>query len=748
MFVAKPCRNEVRGKRRDVIGRRAPHKGVFVKRIALTVGAFLFPFAVALSAAPPSAPVAPVREVTENYFGQTVVDPYRWMENTKDPEVISWLKAQNDATRAALGRIPGRPAFLERIRALDDAGTSVSGLQWAPGMYFYFKTEPGSDNRKLFVREGLSGSERLLLDPEKRSTPGQHTSIDYFTPSLDGRYVAAGLSTGGSENSVLEILEVKTGRSLPDRIDRAQFGAVAWRKDGKSFFYNRLAKLAPDAPPTEKYRKSQAFLHLLGADPEKEQPVFGYGLSPNVSLTVDDFPFIAYTPASPYAFGVVAHGVQNEATVYAAKLDALAGAKTPWRKIVDVDDAVTRFDARGETLYLLTHRDASRFKVVTLNLSEPDSRPAGLVASSEVVITGVGVARDALYVQDLDGGLGRLRRVPFDGGKTESLMLPFDGAISSLVTDPRMDGVILQMTSWTKSALWYTWDPKTRQATDTKLAMLSPVDFSGIDSVEVKTRSADGTMVPLSIIFKKGIALDGSHPTLLSGYGAYGITIDPGFSPTRLAWLEKGGVIAFAHVRGGGEYGEDWHLQGKLSTKQHTIDDFIACAEYLIDKKYASPKTLAGEGTSAGGITIGGAITQRPDLFGAALIRVGDSNALRSETMESGPANVPEFGTVKTEEGFKALYAMDAYQHVKPGAAYPAVLLTTGANDPRVAPWQAAKMAARLQASTSSGKPILLRVDYDAGHGLGSTKSQRDEELADEDSFLLWQFGLSEFQPR
>jgi prolyl oligopeptidase len=719
------------------------------KQMACVPAVFLSLWAFAPSAvAQKVPPIAPVRDVSETYFGQTVVDPYRWMENTKDPEFVAWLKAQDDATRAMLGKIPGRPQLAERIRALDNAGVSVSGLQYVPGFYFYYKTEPGSDNRKLFVREGLKGTERLLIDPEKRSKEGQHVSIDYFTPSWDGTYVAAGLSVGGSENSTLEVLETKTGRTLPDRIDRAQFGAIAWRQDGKSFFYNRLAKVGPKAAPTEKYQKSMACLHVLGADPDKEQPVFGYGLSSGVSLSVDDFPFILYTPASPYVLGVIAHGVQNEATIYAARQDAFAGAKTPWRKVVDVDDAVTRFDLRSDTLYLLTHKDASRFKVATLNLAAAGSRPVDLVAASDVVITGVNVAKDAVYVQDLDGGLGRVRRVAYDSRKVENVATPFEGAISSLVTDPRMDGVLMHMTSWTRSPLWYAWDAKSRQATDTKLAPPSPVDFSGVDSVEVKAKSADGTMVPLSIIFKKGIVLDGSHPTLLDGYGAYGITIDPDFSPTRLAWIERGGVLAAAHIRGGGEYGEDWHLGGKLATKQHTIDDFIACAQYLVENKYTSAKNLGGEGTSAGGITIGGAITQRPELFSAALIRVGDSDALRSEMMESGPANIPEFGTVKTEEGFKALYAMDAYQHVKPGTGYPAVLLTTGANDPRVAPWQAAKMTAKLQAATSSGKPVLLRVDYDAGHGLGSTKSQRDEELADEESFLLWQFGVPEFQSR
>jgi prolyl oligopeptidase len=316
-----------------------------------------------------------------------------------------------------------------------------------------------------------------------------------------------------------------------------------------------------------------------------------------------------------------------------------------------------------------------------------------------------------------------------------------------MFTHPSEAGAWLELTSWTKSPLWYALSAN-GTAHDTHIVPPSPVDFSKIESEEVKAKSADGTIVPLSIIHQKGIVTDGSRPTWLEGYGSYGITLDPTFRPTMLAFLEQGGIFAVAHVRGGGEYGEDWHNDGRLLTKQHTIDDFLACAQYLIDNKYTLTTKLAGEGTSAGGITIGGAITQRPDLFAAALIRVGDSDTLRSELMESGPANIPEFGTVKQPEGFKALLAMDAYQHVKANTAYPAVLLTTGVNDPRVAPWQAAKMTARLQASTNSGKPVLMRVDYDAGHGMGSTKSQRDAEFADEVAFLFWQFGLPAFQPK
>jgi prolyl oligopeptidase len=693
-------------------------------------------------------PKTPVRDVTEDYFGTKVSDPYRWLENTSDPEVVSWMKSENDYTREALAKIPGREQLLDRIKSLDNAGATVFSLQVWGGHYFYLKTEPGSDNRKLYVRDTVRAPECLLVDPEKlTAADGKHFSIDYFQPSLDGQFVAYGLSPGGSEDSVLHVLETATGKALPDVIDRAQFGQPTWLSDGKSFFITRTQKLGPNDPPTAKYQKLRVYRHTLRNDPEKDAQIFGYEFTPNVKVTEDDFPVVVYSPAAPKSMvGLVIHGVKNEKDVYVAPFQDVPTANTPWKKVADDSEDITNFDVHGDDLFLLSHKDASRYKVLRASLSNPDLAKATLVVpTSEVVIVTIAAAADGLYVQDLDGGIGRLRRLPYGSGSIEPIKLPFEGAIQSLVANPTEPGAWLELTGWTKSPVWYALDAKGKLA-DTHIVPPSPVNFSQIVSEEVKAKSADGTMVPLSIIHKRGIAMDGSHPTWLQGYGAYGITLDPAFRPTWLAFLERGGIYAVAHVRGGGEYGEDWHNAGRLLTKQHTVDDFLASAQYLIDNKYTSTAKLAGEGTSAGGITIGGAITQRPELFAAALIRVGDSDSLRSELMASGPANIPEFGTVKEPDGFKALYAMDAYQHVKP-SAYPAVLLTTGVNDPRVAPWQAAKMTARLQAATNSSKPVLLRVDYDAGHGMGSTKSQRDVELADELAFLFWQFGVPEFQP-
>jgi len=692
-------------------------------------------------------PETPVRDVKENFFGTEISDPYRWLEDLKSPEVSSWMHAQNDYTRAVLERIPNRDKLRARIAQLDDAGVRVLSLQSFGGRLFYLKQSAGEDNRKLYVRDGSAGAERLLLDPQTRTANGVHYSIDYFQASPDGKLVAVGISPGGSENSVLHVLDASDGKEVGPSIDRAQFGAVYWLPDNHSFFYNRLRKLAPDYPRTAFYLNSKDYLHHIADDPEKDVAVFGNGLSSAVSMTETDLPFVTVPPGSKYAFGLIAHGVQNENTIFVTSLDSLHDASASWRKIADVGEEVTNFDIHGDHVYLLSHHQASRFKILGVDLPKDEVAHARVImAASEAVVTGIQAAADALYVQKLDGGLGKLWRLPYEGGSATEIRLPFEGAIQEIFVNPAEPGVFVRLASWTKSSMIFHYDPKTNTMADTKIIPVSPVDFSGIESEEVKAKSADGTMVPLSIVHQRGLKMDSSHPTLLRGYGAYGITLNPGFDPTSLAWLERGGVIAVAHVRGGGEYGEDWHNGGRKGTKKNTITDFMACAQYLIEHKYTSPQHLAGEGTSAGGLTIGGAITEWPDLFGAALDNVGDSDALRAELETSGPANIPEFGTVKNAEDFRNILATSPFQRVKDHTAYPAVLLTTGVNDPRVDPWQMNKMTARLQAATSSGKPVLLRVDYDAGHGgIGATKSQHTALLTDQYSFLLWQLGDPEF---
>lgn len=705
---------------------------------------------------PTPPPPAPVRVVVDDYYGNKIEDPYRYMEDLKSTEVQGWLKAQNDYTRTVLARIPGREALLKRIKELDEsAAARVYDIRRLPGdRYFYQKRLATEEMGKIYTRSGLSGAETLLADPVKLTSAGTPSHvINYYSPSLDGSYVAYGESPGGSEDAVIHIVDVRTGRESGETIDRGWFGFPLWLPDNRSFLHNRMQKMLPGMPATERELKSKVYLHVVGTDPEKDPAVFGYDVSPDVKLVPTDSPFAWFTPASPkYIFGVINHGVQPEITAYVAPLPPPGSTSFQWRKLFDVDAAVTNFDVHGDDLYVITHKDALRYKIVRTSISSPDlSHATVVVPETEAVVRNLVTAGDALYVQTLDGGLGKVARVPFSGparGTAQPIALPLQGQVWFDAVDPRVDGVLLGMTTWTKASSDYAYDPRTNRVTETTLVPHGPFDSpADIVSEEVKVSSYDGTLVPLSIVHRRDMKLDGSNPTLLEGYGAYGISLDPWFDPPLLAWIERGGILAVAHVRGGGEYGEGWHLAGKLLTKHNTWRDFIASAQYLVDNKYTSPSRLAGEGGSAGGITIGRAITDRPDLFGAALDDVGISDALRVESSPNGPPNTPEFGSTTTPDGYKALYEMSTYHHIKDGTAYPAVMVITGINDPRVTPWEPAKLTARLQSATSSGKPVLLRVDYEAGHGWGSTKSQQELLNADKWSFLLWQFGVPEFQP-
>jgi prolyl oligopeptidase len=702
-------------------------------------------------------PVARVQPVVDDYFGVKVADPYRYMEHLDNPEVAKWMKSQDDYTRRVLGHVSGRAELLSRIEQLDKSVPArVGGIErLASGRYFYYKLLSTESVTKLYMRDGLisqgtSVHETLLVDPQKITGTGIPSAINYFWPSSDGRYVAYGISPGGSEKAVLHIMNTETARDTGETIDRAEFNdTVGWLPDAHSFIYNRLQKLRPRAPEEEREIKSRAYLHVIGTNPETDKPVFGYGVSHLVKVEPADISNVATYPDVPFALGTVTHGSQNEISIYVAPLDSVGKPNTPWRKVCDVDDAVTGMAVRGNDLWLLTHKNASRFKIVHTHLSSPDFSHADVVVPpSAAVVNALVAAQDALYIQLRDGAVDRLLRIGYEtGAKPELVALPYEGSIGLYPADVRAPGIVFELSAWTKANRFYEYDPKTKSVVDTKLRPSAPFDNpEDIESEEVQASAPDGTLIPLSIIHRHGLNLDGSNPVLLNGYGAYGSSLDANFDPISLAWLERGGVLAFAHVRGGGEYGDDWHKAGQKLTKPNTWRDFIACAEYLVEKKYTSSARMAGEGASAGGILIGRAITERPDLFGAALIEVGFTDALRGEVEQDGPGEIPEWGTVKEPDGFKGLYEMSAYAHVKDGTRYPAVMLTTGRNDPRVAPWESDKLTARLQAATTSGKPVLLRVDYEAGHGIGSTRTQLEQELADEWSFLLWQFGDPRFQ--
>lgn len=706
-------------------------------------------------------PVAPVRTVTDDYYGTKVVDLYRYMENLKDPAVQEWMKSQNEYARAQLARIPGREKLLERIRELGQTVPKVDAVRLPGDFYLILKRLPTENVSKLYIRQGLNGEDKLLVNPEKIKLAAaiQNKGANAITgslPSLDDKYVAVGIAPGGSELTEIHVFETSSGHETQDVIHGVYWislSSPSWLPGNRSFVYGRPRNLPPGAPATEVDQKSRVYLHVLGTDSSKDPAVFGYGVVPAIQVDPRYNPSLAIPLDSAYAIGTIHSGVSGNSSFYIEAAADVRKTNTAWHKVADFTDDVSDVEVHGDDLYMLTYKNASRFRVIRTDARNPDLASAEtVVPPSQAVVTGINVAQDALYVQLLDGGIGRVLRVPY-GPKPQAqeIALPFRGTVSLVETDPRVPGALLGIGSWTKADSVYAYDPETKRVTNTKLQPTGPYDNpTNIESTEVKVRSYDGTLVPLSIVYPKGVKLDGSNPTLLSGYGAYGFVLrPPHFDPALdLPWYEQGGIYAVCHVRGGGEYGEEWHLAGKGPTKPNTWRDFIACAQYLIEHKYTSPARLAGKGASAGGILIGRAITSRPDLFAAAIDSVGVSDTLRFETGEDGVPNIPEFGSTKTEAGFKALYAMSAYAHIKDHTPYPAVLLMTGVNDPRVDPWQMDKMAARLQAATSSGKPVLLRVSYRAGHDLmGGSEAQFQETLADQSSFLLWQLGDPDFQP-
>ncbi len=688
-------------------------------------------------------PAARVEILRDTYYGVTVEDPYRWMEDWKGEELQTWLKAQAAYTKEYFEALPEREALLKRITELSGADPILYSLQVAGGRYFYLRRDSNDNLAKLVVRTGLDGQEKVLFDPN-RLKDEIHTAIDWYTPSRDGKLVAYGISPGGSEDSTLHILEVDSGKILDLALSRTWFGGVSWLEDSRSFVYQRFPDRPADAPPTEHFNDACMYLHQLGNDPEKDQAVFGRGVNAGVEIADEDFPFLILPQNSNWMIGLIMHGDLSEITIYAAPRPVLSDPTTcTWTKIVDIEDAVTGYAVHDDTIYFRTHKDAPHYKVIATSLKNPDLRRATLVVpKSEAVIEDIRVAGDYLLMQDLVGGIGRMRRVKLSGGELEPVPLPFDGTIIEWTNEADSPEVLLEMAAWTASPRIYRFHVNERTLKDTGWLLPSPIDTSAVETHEVQVPAKDGTLVPLSIIHKKGLKLDGNNPTLLTGYGSYGISITPSFRPTMFAWYERGGVYAVAHIRGGGEYGKEWHQAGQMLNKHNTIDDFISCAEYLIAQKYTRPERLAGEGTSGGGIPNGGALVKRPDLWAVMVMRVAVTNTLRFEFTENGPPNIQEFGSVTTEEGFRGLQITDSYSKVKDGVKYPAVLLTTGLNDPRVVVWQATKMAARLQAATTSGKPVLLRVEFQAGHGMGSTRQQFDEELADKLAFLSQQMGV------
>ena len=716
-------------------------------RYALLVLALLS--GLPLAAAQAQAPETPVRLVVDTLYGTPAPDPYRWLEDADSEEVTAWFRAQGAYARAALDALPSHEALLERIREIGaSAPPDVSLPREAGGRWFYTIRRPGEPVARGYVRDAWTGEERLLVDPATVGGSGEAgtNALATFLPSPDGRLVLYGITSGGSENTVLRVRDVASGRDLDGPIERNRWQEAAWwSPDGRTVLYLQLRDLPPDVPPTDFFRDIRILRHHIGEGVASDVPVFSAA-----AVGEDDrlLGFLDVDAGSGLAFGILASGVEWHAAFFVAPLADVVRGTPSWRPLFDRADSVAMVAVHGADLYVFTKKGAPLGRIVRTRLDAPD------LASAETVMPEgtqslqvMSAALDGLYVRGYVEGANWITHIPW-GGTPVSVALPPETSVGELRASPLRPGVLLTLESWTSASRAYRYDPSTDALEELPLRQLGPYDH--LDGYVVETAFApshDSVRVPLTIVRPETFARDGSLPVALNGYGSYGITDAPQYQAEERPWYEAGGASATCHVRGGGYYGGSWHQAGRKATKPNTWLDFIACAEYLIREGYTRPERLVGVGVSAGGITVGRAITERPDLFAAAVIAGGVMDAVRFETTLGGPPNIHEFGSVATEEGFRALLEMSAVHHVEPGTSYPAVLLTTGLNDARVPPWQPGKMAAALQAATTSERPVLLRVDEAEGHFGGSTDEQLRQLMADRIAFMMAQTGMPPYQP-
>jgi prolyl oligopeptidase len=693
-----------------------------------------------LAAAPrhslPPLPPTPKRPVIDTYFGVKVEDDYQWLENWSNPAVQAWSNEQNRRARAFLASLPARDQIYRSLQALArKTSADYSDMQYRHNLLFAIEFQPPKQQPFLvtLISARDPRSERTIVDPN-RIDPSGETAIDFYQPSPDGRYVAVSLSRGGSENGTLHIYDVATGKPLPDVIPRVNKGtaggSVAWNSSGTGIFYTRYPSPG-ERPAKDLDFYQQIYFHKLG-EPVKDDR---YSLGKN-------FPRIAEIAlrnslGGRYVLAAVANGDGGQFEHF------LLGPPGTWKQITRFDDGFTQaVFGEDPALYLISQKTAPRGSILRLPLSDPALANARtIVPQAEEVIESFVPTAHRLYVDDMWGGPSDLRIFSLEGRQLGKIPIEPVSSVSGMV-GLSGDKLLFQSESYRRPPAWYEFGPSSPKPVRTALWTKSAADFSDITVTRAFAVSRDGTRVPMSILMRKGTALGGNNPTVLTGYGGFGISLSPSYSFARRIWFDHGGIWVIANLRGGGEYGEEWHQEGMLTKKQNVFDDFAACAKYLIDKRYTDPARLAIEGGSNGGLLMGAELTQHPRLFRAVVSFVGIYDMLREEvTTPNAVFNATEYGTVKNEQQFKALLAYSPYQHVVNGTPYPAVVFFTGANDPRVNPMQSRKMTARLQAATSSGLPILLRTSSNTGH-IQSSLNEELKEIADMDAFLFDELGV------
>jgi len=686
--------------------------------------------------------------VVNTYHGVQVSDPYQWLEDWDDGRVQSWSSQQNTYARNMLDKLPYVKELRERITQIMTAeSVSYYSLSWRKGAIFAMKRQPPREQPLLVAMPSAQQPEleRVIVDPT-RIDPSGATSIDWYVPSPDGSRIAVSLSVGGSESGDVHIYETASGKEIGEVIPRVNGGTaggdVAWTPDGSGFCYTRYPRLG-ERPQVDMDFYQQVWFHKISTPSDQDHYQIG-----------KDFPRTAEISLETHvdSGGVLASVQYGDSGRFAHYVRLPDGQ---WQQITDYDDQVVQAIFGGDTLFLLSRAGAPRGKILRLSLADRSLENAQVIVpeSKDTIVSDfyghppIVATETRLYVTYQLGGPSEIR--VFDH-KRQRQPGPNILPVSSVeqIVALQNDDILYYNCSYLDPGAWHLFCPDKGTTTRTALVTQSPVSFSDCEVVREYATSKDGTRVPINIIRRKGVKLDGSNPVLLTGYGGYGVSITPNFSALQRVWIDQGGVCAQANLRGGGEFGEQWHKQGMLTNKQNVFDDFAAAMRYLIDTGYTTPDKLAIIGGSNGGLLMGAMVTQHPELCRAVVSFVGIYDMLRVELTPNGQFNIPEFGSVKDPEQFRALLAYSPYHNVKDGMPYPAVLFLTGANDPRVDPMHSRKMTARLQAATYSGQPILLRTGSDTGHGLATPLSEQIAESVHWHAFLLHELGLEYGRPK
>ena len=688
---------------------------------------------------PPSAPpVAEVKPIIDIFHGTKVLDNYRWLEDGDSPETKKWVEEEMAYTRGMLDRLAGRTAIHKGLTDLLSIG-SVTPPMIAGRHYFYTKRE-GMQNQPILyvrdnVRDGVNGEDRVLVDANTLAADGT-IALDWFQPSENGKYVAYGTSPSGSEMSTLHIIETKTGTVLPDTIERTRAASVAWKLDNTGFYYTRYPQKG-EVPAGQEMYNRHVFYHQLGDDPiNDDKPIFGEGRDP------EDWPSVSLSNDGRWLLISVSEG-WTKSELYL--MDVKKG--TPPTAITTGKNFLYGADVYKDKLYITTNEDAPRYRVFVADAGNYERESwKELIPQSDAVLQGAAVYGGKLFAQYEQNATSQLKLFDLEGKKLSDVALPAIGAVFGTGGRWNRDEMFYGFQSFTFAPSIYRYDLKDGSASLWTKVDAPSIDPSAYEVAQEWFKSKDGTRVPMFVVHKKGIPKNGKNPTLLTAYGGFNVSLTPTFSRTAYLWMEHGGIYAVANLRGGAEFGEDWHRAGMLDKKQNVFDDMIAAAEHLIAEKYTDKNHLAIQGGSNGGLLMGAMMTQRPDLFRAVVCQVPLLDMIHYQDFQIAKLWIPEYGTSENAEQFKWLYAYSPYHHVKSGTEYPAILFMTADTDTRVDPMHAKKMAALMQSEARNGtsrtRPILLRIESKAGHGAGKPVTKQIEEFTDIYSFLFWQLGV------